>query len=352
MTDAPKDQRKRLAGQKRVNGSAPTIAADKRVHWRTMDLADTRAHIIEWYLRLGLAQHDPIQNKLAWLADHWYLAVDAEFARQAQRAYQRLVASDVLIEWRPRSWAAARVTVVIAAAPHDLLALVPAVVSRGWKPSEHPCALVVLDDWNPGWWTQWSVPTAAGRLEACTPAFVFEHGHDNVVLDAREASVAKVRGALNDVSASARIVIVRDRSDVPLDDIDAVVCACACRQVSESHLHDVDRHRARVFYTRRSTRPTVIAFAPWTGPGRNNNGECIALAAGNLGNGDGRAVDGVDDPRPGHYLDSCVCEDVRPRSVPMRDCASLDCGCCLSFDPVWVETRERCPFVGGCVSCD
>nr|UMO80330.1 hypothetical protein [Pandoravirus aubagnensis] len=315
-----------------------------------MDLADTRAHIIEWYLRLGLAQHDHVQSKLAWLADHWYLAVDAEFARQAQRAYQRLVASDILIEWRPRSWAAARVTVVIAAAPHDLLALVPAVVGRGWKPSERPCALVVLDDWNPRWWTQWSVSTVAGRLEACAPAFVSVQGHDNVVLDAREASVAKVRDALNDMCALTRVVIVRDRSDVPLDGVDAVVCACACRQASESHLHAVDRYRARVFYTRRSTRPMAIAFAPWTGADRNNNNSSDHIASA----GDDHGADGANGPRPGHYIDPCVYEGVGPRGVPvpMRDCASLDCGCCLSFDPAWVETRERCPFVGGCASCD
>lgn len=331
-----------------------------------MDLPDTRAHIIEWYLRIGLAQHDHIQNKLAWLADHWYLAADAEFARQAQRAYQRLVASDILIEWRPRSWAAARVTVVIAAAPHDLLALVPAVVDRGWKPSTQPCALIVLDDWNPAWWTHWAVPTTtAGRLNACD-ALVGEQRHDNVVLDAREASVAQVRDALRDMGESTRIVVVRDRSDVPLDDIDTVVCACACRQAPESRLHMIDRYRARVYYKRRSARPMAMAFAPWAGtdhddgrapyrtPVVGDHGGNDDDNNGDLTNRDRSTDYGKVPSLPERHLGSLADTSARPRGgpVPMRNCASLDCGCCSSFTAAWAETRERCPFVGGCASCD
>ncbi|WBR14971.1 hypothetical protein pkur_cds_797 [Pandoravirus kuranda] len=325
-----------------------------------MDLVDTRARIIKWYLRLGLAQRNGVQDRLAWLADHWYLAVDAEFARQAQRAYECLVGSGVSVEWRPRSWERARVTVVIAAAPHDLLALVPAVVSRGWKPSKRSCALVVMDDWNPAWWTQWSTPTTGGRLDVCATLSDARNGHDNVILDAREASVAKVREALDDAHTPMRVVIVRDRTDAPLDGVDTVVCACACRQAPESHLRAIDRYRARVFYPRRSVRPTEIAFSPWTGArhdGHRNEDAIQDHSIDGMNNNTDNHADVDDDrhdPWSAHCSDRRVCEGGRPGSiaVPMRDCASFDCGCCLPLTPVWVETRERCPFVGGCVLCD
>nr|UDO47001.1 hypothetical protein [Pandoravirus massiliensis] len=337
-----------------------------------MNLADTRAHIIEWYLRLGLAQHGLVEDKLAWLADHWFMIADAEFARQAQRAHQRLVSPGAVIEWRPRSWAVARVTVVIAAAPHDLLALVPAVVGRGWKPSKHPCALVVLDDWNPVWWSQWAVTTVAGRLNVCASPSVAARAHDNVVLDARETGAARVRAALDDIGQQTRVVVVRDRNDTPLDGIDAVVCACACQQAPESRLHTISRYRARVFYARRPARPTAIAFSPWAGAD-HDSGRATRVAsavevvdsADNNNNDRGHGGADRDDDRNnasardgltlGHHHGRRLYEGVpRPTAafIPMRDCASLDCGCCLSFVPVRVETRERCPFVGGCISCD
>jgi hypothetical protein len=228
-----------------------------------MDLLDTRTHIIRWYLALGLGEHDALIDKVRWLADRWYLAVDPEFNRQALKAYHNLNLPKSL-DWKPRSWQSARRTVVVAAKSDDLLALVPIVISRGWKPSNVPLCLWAMTPWNPLWWHQaeWDRPCQYKQIDDNDAIEV--GACDNLVLDARRADRDLVEKTLDTTSPVCRVVILRHWRDPPLRDVDVAVCARSCCQVGSTDSWWVARFHARVFYDSRVATRGVVDYRPWS----------------------------------------------------------------------------------------